>query len=99
MRALTGQDIVRVWETGLELHPLDRALLLLRSAFPETPGNTLALLSIGQRDSCLLAVREQTFGSRLTSLAACPACQERLEFTLDIAAMQVTVDVRPREVL
>jgi hypothetical protein len=97
MRALTGQDIVRIWETGLELHPLDRALLILRSAFPGTSGHTLARLSVGQRDSCLLAVREQTFGSRLASLTSCPTCQERLEFMLDIAAMQVTPDISLRE--
>jgi len=88
MRALSGQELVRVWEVGQGQHPLDQALTILASAFPEMSRDKLIALSVGQRDACLLAVREQTFGSRLVSLATCPSCQEKLEFVLNVADMQ-----------
>src|SRR2546421_4031497 len=91
MQALSGQEILRIWELGLEQHPLDRALTMLRVAFPEWSWNELVTLSVGQRDGLLLTLREGTFGPRLTGLAVCPGCQDRLEFALDIA------DIRTRQ--
>ncbi len=51
MRALTGQEILYIWDSGQGQHSLDRALTMLLVAFPETTRDTLALLSIGQRDT------------------------------------------------
>jgi hypothetical protein len=65
--------------------PVRRGLALLAAACPETPLETLARLSLGQRDACLLALREATFGPHLTSLAKCPGCGERLELNFDVA--------------
>jgi len=95
MRRLTGQEIVRIWEVGLGQHPLDQAMTMLMSAYPEASRDTLALLSIGQRDACLFAVREQMFGSRLSSLAVCPTCQEQIEFVLNMADMRITPSIEP----
>src|SRR5260221_5390778 len=89
MHTFSGQEIVRLWEIGISQHPLDRALTLLMAAFPEASRERLALLSIGRRDACLFALREQTFGSRLCSLAACPACGEQFEFALNTADLPV----------
>jgi len=69
MHTFSGQEIVRLWEIGISQHPLDRALTLLMAAFPEASRERLALLSIGRRDAYVFALREQTFGSRLRSLA------------------------------
>lgn len=99
MRTLSGQEIVRIWEVGLGQHPLDRALTILMSAFPEVARDTLITLSVGQRDSCLLTVREQTFGPRLVGLACCLSCQENLEFVLDIDDMQIAPTVKPAGVM
>jgi hypothetical protein len=52
------------------------------------PRRELLALSIGQRDTYLLTLREATFGSQCTAFAQCEQCQERLEFTFD------TTDVR-----
>ncbi len=95
MQALSGQEILSIWELGLEQHPLDRALTMLRVAFPEWPWDELVTLSIGQRDDLLLTIRESTFGSRLMGLAVCPECQDRLEFTIEIADIHTAQGVQP----
>ena len=63
--------------------PVQQALSMLGLAFPQVPAANLARLPIGQRDACLLRLRELTFGSRLKGLADCPACHERLEMDFD----------------
>jgi len=85
MRHLTAQELLRVWEQGLGQSPVRRALALLAVAFPETPRDQLAALSIGQRDGHLMTLREWTFGDRIESVARCPRCGESLElnFSLD----------------
>jgi hypothetical protein len=97
MLGLTGLDIVHIWEAGVGQHPLDRALTILLEVFQGATREQLASLSIGQRDSCLFAVREQTFGPRLSSLASCPACQEQVEFALNIEDIPLTPHIHPVE--
>jgi len=88
MRALTAQDILLIWELALQQHPVERAITILDVAYTQSPIGVLASLSIGRRNAYLLAARTQTFGANLSCVADCPACQERLEYTLDISAMQ-----------
>jgi hypothetical protein len=85
MRPLTAQELLQVWEQGLGQSPARRALVLLAVAFPETPRDQLAALSIGHRDGHLMTLREWTFGDRIESVAHCPCCGESLElnFSLD----------------
>lgn len=78
-------------------HPLDQAMTMLMSAYPETSHDTLTLLSIGQRDACLFKVREQIFGQRLNSLAECPACGEQIKFVLNMADMQIAPSLEPTD--
>lgn len=94
IHALSAQEIVHIWEVGQGQHPLDQALTMLLPVLPETSRHNLALLSIGQRDAYLLALREQTFGSRLSSVAACPGCQEQIEFVLDTTEMGINPDMQ-----
>jgi uncharacterized protein (UPF0212 family) len=89
MRPLTAQELLDVWERGLALLPVQRALALLAAACPETPPEALARESVGRRDGRLLSLREWTFGPRLVSLAVCPACGERLETAFDVADIRV----------
>ena len=89
MRSLSAQDILQLWETGQHQHPIDRALTLLLVAFPDKSLDELASLSVGQRDGCLLTLRELTFGSKLDGIAECPNCGERLEFAMNVADVQV----------
>lgn len=86
MQGLSEQDLLHVWELGASQHPLDRALTMLSPAYPTR--DMLARLSIGQRDTCLFALRELTFGSHLAATATCPECQERIEFSLNLRDMR-----------
>src|ERR1019366_2327941 len=59
-----------VWEWGNSQPPVQRALVLLAAAHPESSPDALANLSIGRRDARLIALRELTFGAEFTGLAA-----------------------------
>jgi hypothetical protein len=89
MRPLSAADMLDLWEHGRRSHPIDRALLMLATALPDAPFDRLADLSIGRRDAALLAVRVATFGKELHGYTDCPACGERLEFTLDGRALEL----------
>lgn len=88
MRALSTSELLEAWERGLGRSSLERALVLL-SAATGVSFASLSRLSIGQRDSWLLKLRESAFGSQLTSLAECPACGERLETTFNVADLRI----------
>ena len=83
MRSPSPVELLMAWEHGLGKSAAERGLALLRVALPEASPKNLERLSIGQRDACLLRLREETFGRQLQSLAVCPGCAERLEFSLD----------------
>jgi hypothetical protein len=87
MHALSAADIVRAWEAGRDKHPVDKALLLLALAFPELSPTELSTLTVGQRNTRLLALRQKTLGTIARCFVACPRCNEQLEFTLDTQAM------------
>jgi hypothetical protein len=89
MRPLFAPDILKVWEKGQEEHRLDKALTLFHAAFPDVSRNELAELSIGQRDACLLTLRELTFGSKLNCFAECPRCREDLEFAISTSDIRL----------
>jgi hypothetical protein len=93
MRGLLAQELLYIWEVALRQHPVDRALTILATALPEVPRDELLALNVGQRDAHLLAIREQTFGSQLAGFAECPACQERLEFMLNVADIRVMAQI------
>jgi len=97
-RPLTAHEMLQVWERGQGQHPVERALTMLSVACPEMTREALASLSIGQRDACLLALREAVFGPQLVSMAHCPQCHERLEQTFaveDIREPVVTTSSLP----
>ena len=82
MRALSASELLDLWEQGQGERPTRRALVLLAAACDQ-PIDALARLPVGERDARLFALRESTFGSRLTSIASCGRCGERLELSFD----------------
>jgi hypothetical protein len=84
---LTNGDIVGLWERGAGLHPLDRALLTLAATEPGEPRHALADWPLGKRNAALFRLRRECFGSTLSGWAACPQCDERLEFSIDSEAL------------
>ena len=93
MRALSALDLLDAWERGHRQGPVERALTLLAAACPDTHPEALWALSIGRRDAQLLTLREQTFGSRMSSVTICERCGKRLEFSFD--ASDLRVDASP----
>lgn len=80
MSTLTADVLIDVWERGLNQPLLQKALIVLAAAYPETHPDTLMQLSIGQRDRYLLQLRTHLFGQQLLNSATCPECDERLEW-------------------
>ena len=90
MRALSAAELLSVWERGLSLSPSERTLDLLATACPESSLDELSVLSVGQRDARLLALRELTFGSELAALINCPACGSQLQLIFELADIRIT---------
>jgi hypothetical protein len=82
---LTAAKLLEFWEWGRGLHPIDRTLRLVALTRPDLLTSELADLTLGDRDTALLALHEELFGSHLPCVADCPGCGERLEFDLSTA--------------
>lgn len=89
MHPLSAHNIINIWETTQNQHPLDKALTILAAGKPETKWEQLAALSIGQRDQLLLEIREKTFGPTLAGFAECSKCKEPLEFTTSVNELRI----------
>lgn len=87
MRTPVARELLDAWERGLAQPPVHRALTLLASAEDQAPDEALWSLVVGERDARLFELRQRLFGPRLTFVASCPACAERLESSLDVAEL------------
>jgi hypothetical protein len=83
VRPLSDTDFLSLWERGSRCHPLDRALLALAAAFPETPYDQLADWPLGRRNQALARLRCRCFGPTLRAWTTCSACGEKLELAVD----------------
>lgn len=99
LRALSAAELLDAWDRGLRLTRGHRALALLGAASPAPSPETLAQLSIGERDARLLTLREWTFGPRLAGTAECPRCREPLEFVFDVADVRQPPGSAPTELV
>jgi hypothetical protein len=82
-----GNEILALWEAGLEHSAARRALAMLECACPDRASAELARLPLGQRDALLLGARQRTLGETLEAVTDCPACGERVEVSLACAAL------------
>src|SRR6266446_7167904 len=87
MRGLSPGDCLALWESGHRLHPLDQALLAIQAAFPETRKESVVDWPLGRRNRALAELRCACFGRWIRGWSACEACGEKVEFTLDGAAI------------
>jgi hypothetical protein len=83
MLPLSDSESLDLWELGGRKHSLDRALLALAAALPETAPEFLADWPLGRRNRALAALRCSSFGPRMPAWVACARCGEKLEFELD----------------
>jgi|SRR5450432_1012498 hypothetical protein len=89
MRALTAEELLRIWEQGLDQPPLEKSIRLLGSACSATDLRDISHLSIGERDARLLALREWMFGDTLRNTAECPKCKEKAEWEINTADLRL----------
>jgi hypothetical protein len=94
MRAFSEIELLDIWERGRARHPVHRALALLIAACPDIPLEQMARFSIGHRDNVLIRLRETIFGPKLTGVAICPACKERLELEFSTKDIQPEGEIR-----
>lgn len=83
MRPLSARRTLEAWERGVRVDAAGRALALLSVAYPESPREALAALSLGRREGALLRLRELSFGTELAGVSTCPHCAARLELSID----------------
>jgi hypothetical protein len=95
MRALSATELLKVWESGRSQVPLQRALTMLAAACPEASPDSLASLTIGQRDQRLLELREVMFGSEVTGVTDCPECGENIELNFKCSDIHPTAEPEP----
>jgi len=95
MHALTASELLGIWEEGLNRSSVQRALILLTAAYPETAPIALEELAIGERDTRLMALRERTFGPQLVGVATCPECGARLESAFSLADIRTAFPSEP----
>lgn len=82
MHALSNADFLSLWECGGQLHPLDRALLAIHTAFPEMREESVADWPLGRRNRALVELRSSCFGPALCCWTACPHCGEKIELSM-----------------
>ena len=80
---LQAHEIVKIWEIAISKPFWEKAVLMLSPLYPSEPLNSLASLSLGERNAKLFRFREKLFGTIMNANSACPQCQEGVEFQLD----------------
>lgn len=83
MRPLSAAQLLDAWERGLAEPVCSRVFPVLAASELDCSFDALAALSIGERDSRLLMLRQLMFGSQLASVANCTRCGETLEWTIE----------------
>lgn len=76
--------LVELWERGAGRSATERGLLLMELALPDLPAPERSRLSIGHRDSCLIGLRAQLFGSGVEAVTACGRCGESIAIAFDV---------------
>jgi hypothetical protein len=96
MRTLSSSEILTLWERGVGLHPLDRALLALSVAGP-SPTDCVADWPLGRRNRALLELHAACFSPQLEGWTSCPNCGEKVEFELDARQLAATAEDVPSQ--
>jgi len=78
---LSAAELIKIWEQGAPWHPIDQALLIVQTAYPDLSSQDLSEMAIGRRDTLLLQIRRHTFGDCIEAYVECPDCRGGLEVT------------------
>jgi len=85
----SASAMLAAWERGIRQSLPQRGLTLLSLAEPEIDAQSLAAMSIGDRDRRLLSLREAWFGPGMSGLVSCPDCRQELEIELAAADLRI----------
>lgn len=99
MQLPSASELLNIWEQGLPQPSISWTLTLLSAVCPEYSWDEISKLPIGQRDTHLLLLREQVFGSRLASVVDCPQCSDRLELNFNVSDIRVIPEVESDDLL
>ena len=80
----TASIVLSAWERAYGLGLVERGLALLSLARPDVSPSNLVQLTIGDRDSELLRLRQRLFGNDIQSLDVCPKCNEKIEVSFGV---------------
>jgi hypothetical protein len=83
LAGLDGEEILRVWEASAVCEPLGRCAAIVGEVLTDLPVDA-AQLPVGRCDTLLLALRVGTFGSRLSAVSSCPACDADVDIDADL---------------
>jgi len=87
MRPLTSSELVELWERGLALPPVQRAIALAEAACAGTDGPAAADLPLGDRDRRLMLLHGLLFGPQVNGVDSCAACGAVLDVTFDLGQL------------
>jgi hypothetical protein len=86
MPGLPASLVLDLWERAERASPTDRAVMLACAGSDARPAE-VADEPLGRRDARLLALHAQLSEHGLEGIAECPACAERVEFSVDPGAL------------
>lgn len=98
MKAPSEEQLLEFWDHASTEHALDRGLRLLAMVRPQEPSSRLAEVAIAERDRSLFPLLRTYFGATLRAYADCPECAARLEFSLELTALERELEPHPIEV-
>lgn len=81
VRMLDAAALLSAWEAAQAEPELRRPAVLLSAVWPEISAEEWAALPLGERDRCLIQLRDAWFGSGFETVATCPRCGERMDVT------------------
>jgi hypothetical protein len=87
MHALIGDRLLDAWDRGFQENDLARPLTLLHLSSPERSRESIAALSLAERDLDLWRLRQITFGEWLRATLPCAGCSAQIEFTLALSSV------------
>jgi hypothetical protein len=90
MRRLSAEELLSTWEEGYARPPPERAVLLISRAMPGAKAEEIAGMSIGERDLCLMSLRDLIFGPEIISTGACPECGEDVELAFSSTRLRAS---------
>lgn len=87
MHPLSAAELLAVWEENWQRPPLWQGLALLAAACPDASDAALMATPVGRYNVQLLTLHRWHFGSSLTAVTTCPACNGVVEVTLDVTSL------------